>query len=471
MSFVLGINAYHGDSSACLIQDGEVVAAAEEERFRRIKHWAGFPSEAIKYCLSEADVEPEKIEHIAISRNPMAHLHKKVAFALTRRPSLKLISGRLANMARMGDLKGLIASAIGVDSSKLGAKVHRVEHHLAHSASAFLVSPYEESAVVSIDAFGDFRSTMVSLGEGSSMKPISTVEFPHSMGILYTAVTQYLGFPRYGDEYKVMALASFGAPTYLDEFRKMVRPEPKGMFKLDLDYFRHASKGVAMTWDGGEPEIDRVYSDYMAERLGPAREPSEELTKRHEDLAASLQAALEEVYFHVLNYAHEATGKRALALAGGVAFNSVANGQVFERTPFEDVYIQAAAGDAGTALGAAYHVYHQTTGSPRRFVMNTAYWGPGFDEREVLEVMKSKGLEFKRLPDDELYKRTAEAVAAGKIVGLVPGPRRVGTAGVGQPEHNRGPPAQTDERHPELPHQASRAFQAFCTVNLDRGSR
>ena len=432
---ILGINAYHGDSSACLVRDGELVAAAEEERFRRIKHWAGFPSEAIKYCLDEGNVRPEEIDHVAFSRNPLAHLHSKAFFALTRRPSLGLIRSRLANMARMGRSRGTLASALGAGGSSLKAKVHRIEHHRAHSASAFFVSPFDTAAVVSMDAFGDFRSTMVSLGEGNHMEPVSTVEFPHSLGILYTAVTQYLGFPRYGDEYKVMGLAAFGQPTFLDELRRMVRPEPGGTFKLDLKYFRHASDGVPMTWDDCEPEIGRAYSDHMVQRLGPSRDPSEELTGRHQDIAASLQAGLEEVYFHILNYAHEATGQKSLALAGGVAFNSVANGRIFDRTPFEDVYIQSAAGDAGTALGAAYFVHHQRSGRPRQFVMSSAYWGPGFDESRFADVLDGRGLRSDRLPDDELYRRTAGAVADGKIVGWFQGrvewgPRALGNRSI-----------------------------------------
>ncbi len=432
---ILGINAYHGDSSACLIRDGEMVAAAEEERFRRIKHWAGFPTEAIRYCLREADVKADEIEHIAFSRNPLARLHSKAIFALTQRPSLGLIRSRLANMNRMAGSRELLTSALNMEASGLKAKFHRVEHHRAHSASAFFVSPFDTAAVVSIDAFGDFRSTMVSMGQGGRMDVVNTVEFPHSLGILYTAVTQYLGFPRYGDEYKVMGLAAFGQPTFLDEFRRMVGTQPKGTFKLDLEYFRHASEGVPMTWDDCEPQIGRAYSDYMIRRLGPARQPADELTDRHENIAASLQAALEEVYFHVLNYAHEVTGQKRLALAGGVAFNSVANGQIFDRTPFEDVYIQAAAGDAGTGLGAAYHIYHKESGHPRRFVMDNAFWGPGFEDSEFTRVLEAQGLEYARLPDDQLYEHTAEAVAAGKIVGWFQGrvewgPRALGNRSI-----------------------------------------
>ena len=431
MSIILGINAYHGDSSACLVKDGKLVAAVEEERFRRIKHWAGFPSKAVEYCLSEAAVGPADIDHVAYSRNPLANLQNKLLFAFTRRPKLSLIKSRLANAARMRRTGDLLARVMRGDGDALRAQSHWVEHHRAHSASAFHVSPFEEAAVVSVDAFGDFRSTMISAGAGNRLKVLSTVDFPHSLGLFYTAVTQYLGFPRYGDEYKVMGLAAFGQPTYLEEFRRMVRLESKGTFKLDLGYFLHSSRGVRMTWDDCEPEIDRAYSDRMVRRLGPPREPSEELTERHNDIAASMQAALEEVYFHALNYAYQVTGKKALALAGGVAFNSVANGKIFDKTPFEDVYIQAAAGDAGTALGAAYYVYHDKLGKRRSFVMDTSYWGPEYDDQAFNEVFDANGLKCTRLPDDELIRASAEAIANGKVLGWFQGRAEWGPRALG----------------------------------------
>ena len=431
MSIILGINAYHGDSSACLVQDGKVVAAVEEERFRRIKHWAGFPSKAIEYCLKEADIQLEHIDHVAYSSNPRANLVRKLKFALVRGPTLGLIKTRLRNMAKGGKARNRLDSILETNPRRNKGRVHQIEHHLSHSASAFYVSPFDEAAVVSIDAFGDFRSTMVSSGEGSHLRVLSTVEFPHSLGILYTAVTQYLGFPRYGDEYKVMGLAALGRPSFLDEFRKIVYLEPDGRFKLNQEYFLHGSKGVSMSWDDCEPEISRIYSDYMVRRLGPAREAGDDLGQRHNDIAASLQASLEEVYFHILNYAHAATGKRALALAGGVAFNSVANGKIFDKTPFEDVYVQSAAGDAGTALGAAFYVHNGILGSPREFVMETSYWGPQYDEKVIGEVLKRNGLHCERLSDEEIIRRCAQAIADGKVVGWFQGRAEWGPRALG----------------------------------------
>jgi len=428
---ILGINAYHGDSSACLIRDGEIVAAAEEERFRRVKHWAGFPIEAVKYCLAEAGVSPQEIDHIGISRNPSAHLHKKVLYALSRRPSFSLIKDRLANMAKVADPKSELCKALGISPSKLRAQFHNVEHHQAHMASAFFVSPFEEAAILSIDGFGDFVSTMLGEGNGNHIKVLDYVEFPHSLGLFYLAVTQYLGFLKYGDEYKVMGLAAYGEPTYLDDFRKIVRLQKDGTFELDLDFFLHHTEGVEMTWNNKQPTVGRAYSNKFVEKFGPPRENHEPITKRHEDIAASLQAMLEEAYFHILNNLYERTKKKTLCLAGGVAFNSVANGKIFDRTPFEEVYIQAAAGDAGTALGAAYYIYHQILGKPRKFVMKHAYWGPQFLASAMEECLKKYRLTYQVLDRSALIEKTVRAIADGKVVGWFQGRMEWGPRALG----------------------------------------
>jgi len=428
---ILGMNAYHGDSAACLIRDGEIVAAAEEERFRRIKHWAGFPTEAIKYCLQEADVPPEEIAHVAISRNPSAHLHKKVLYALSRRPSFSLIKDRLANIAKVTDPKSELAQALGIAPSELRAQFHNVEHHRAHMASSFFVSPFEEAAVLSIDGFGDFVSTMLGEGNGNQMKVLDHVEFPHSLGLFYLATTQYLGFAKYGDEFKVMGLAAYGEPTYLEEFRKIVQLQKNGTFVLDLDFFRHHTEGVEMTWNNEQPAVGRAYSDKFVERFGPPRESHEPITKHHEGIAASLQAMLEEAYFHILNSLHERTQAKTLCLAGGVAFNSVANGKIFDRTPFEEVYIQSAAGDAGTALGAAYYVYHQNLGNPRKFVMQHAYWGPQYSLDAMKKCLAEYGLAGQALDESALIEKTIHAIADGKVVGWFQGRMEWGPRALG----------------------------------------
>jgi carbamoyltransferase len=436
---VLGINAYHGDASAAVVVDGRLVAAVEEERFNRVKHWAGVPREAMRACLAAAGVRPEDVDHFAVSRNPRAHLARKLWLAARRAPSARLVADRTQNWRRVGALGAAVADALGLEAGRVDRRLHHVEHHPAHLASAFFVSPFEEAACCSIDGFGDFVSTSQALGRGSHLRTLSRVFFPHSIGLLYLAVTQYLGFPRYGDEYKVMGLAPYGAPDRADRLRRLVRLTPGGGFELDLTYFAHWPGGVTMTWEAGEPTMDPVYTPALGALLGPARRPDEPLEPRHEAIAASLQVVFEEAVFHVLNALHSRTRLRRLCLAGGCAMNSVANGKVRERTPFEEVYIQPGAADNGTALGAAYHVWNQVLGRPRDFRMEHAYWGPEFSESDVDRELAGHLPELERAgcrlswheTEDDLCRWTAERIAAGKIVGWFQGRMEWGARALG----------------------------------------
>src|SRR2546423_3254603 len=263
--YILGINAYHAGASACLVRDGELVAAAEEERFNRIKYCAGFPTEAIRFCLAEAGISVYDLDHVGISRNPSANLHKKVRFALSKRPSLNLLRDRLANAARVRDPKRALVDALDLDPKALRARFHNVEHHRTHMASAFFVSPFEAAAILSVDGMGDFVSTMWGVGQGNQIRVLGSVNFPHSLGIFYTAVSQWLGFEAYGDEGKVMGLAPYGQPTYLPQMREIVRTLPDGPFELDLDAFVHHAGGATMTWDDGPPLLGRLYSEKVIE--------------------------------------------------------------------------------------------------------------------------------------------------------------------------------------------------------------
>ena len=439
MTYILGLNAFHGDSSACLVVDGRLVAAAEEERFRRIKHWAGFPSEAIRYCLHEGGITIDQVDHIAVNRNPSANLLKKALFAFSRRPSLAAVRNRLANAAQINDLKSLAAITFGTTSDQLRAEFHNVEHHQAHLASSFLISPFDSSAVVSVDGFGDFVSSMWGEGHGNSITVSDQVMFPHSLGLFYLALTQFLGFPRYGDEYKVMGLAPYGRPTEIDKMRRIVKLKPKGHFALNLDYFLHHSEGVSMVWDDGEPLVGPVFSDRLVKLFGPPRDKDDPLTEFHKDLAASLQEMYEEAFFHILGEVHLRTGNPNLCLAGGCAMNSVANGKIFDRSKFRDLYIQSAAGDGGGAIGAAYHVWNQKLGNPRSFVMDHAYLGPEFSDEKIRESLGSRNEELnaencrvERIDDEgELCRKTAECVAEGKVVGWFQGRMEWGPRALG----------------------------------------
>src|ERR1700674_920341 len=373
--YILGINAYHGNASAAIIAGGRLIAAVEEERFNRVKYAAGFPSAAIRYCLDAAGIALSEVDHIAIPRNPWARLGTKLFYAL-KMPSFARERAKV--LARFIGIPEALAQAFDAAPEKIRAKFHRVEHHQAHLASTFFVSPFDQAALLSADGLGDFASTMWGTGQGNRMTIAGSIAFPHSLGMYYTAVSQYLGFRKFGDEFKVMGLAAYGEPAYLDEFRHIVRSNRGVGFHLGLKYFKHHRIGPEMTWRDADktPVLGAMFSNYMAQRLGPARDPAAPVEKVHRDGAATLQARLEEVLFEMLLALHARTKQKAVCLAGRVAFNCVANGKIFNQTPFSDVYVQPAAGDGGLSVGAAYYVYHQILGRPRGFVMDHAYWGP-----------------------------------------------------------------------------------------------
>jgi carbamoyltransferase len=449
---ILGINAYHGNASAALVCDGKLIAAVEEERFNRVKYAAGFPVAAIRYCLQEAGITLSDIDHVAVPRNPYARIATKLFYAV-RMPSFA--RERLRVMSKFTGIPDALAAAFDSDPAKLKATFHRIEHHQAHLASSFFVSPFDEAALLSADGLGDFASSMWGVGRGNHMHIDGAITFPHSLGLYYSAVTQYLGFPKFGDEYKVMGLAAYGQPETLEAFRDIVRFSPNGGpfgFKLGLAYFTHHRTGPEMSWAESDktPTLGKMFSDSMAKRLGgPARQPEEPLEQRHRNLAASLQARLEEVYLGMLRKLAAKTGAKAVCLAGGVAFNCVANGKIFDQTPFEKVYVHPAAGDGGLAVGAAYHVWSQLLGKPRSFVMDHAYWGPGYPPREIRDAIDASevakgGYAVGELPEPELMSRTAAIIADGKILGWYQGRAEWGPRALG----NRSIVA--DPRRPEM---------------------
>ena len=440
MAAVLGISAYHGDAAAALIVDGRLAAAVAEERFTRVKHWAGFPSEAIRSCLATAGLEAWDVEHWVIARDPRAHLVRKALYALGRRPSLSFLRDRARNRRRVSDAASTLADAVGLPADYIRSRMQWVEHHPAHLASAFFVSPWEEAAVCALDGFGDFVSASWGVGTGRRLSVRGRVHFPHSLGMFYLALTQYLGFPRYGDEYKVMGLAAYAEPELAERLRRLVHLREDGTFTLDLAYFRHHTGGVDMTWEGGEPVVGRVWTEALEELLGPARRPDEPIGPRHEAIAASTQAVFEDAAFHVLRGVHRRTTLRRLALAGGCALNSVMNGKIRERTPFTDLSVQPAAGDDGTALGAALSVWHERMGYGRSFTMEHGAWGPAFDAAAVRDALEARSGELdgagcRRRELDEIEDRAgwaAERVAQGQVVGWFQGRAEWGARALGQ---------------------------------------
>jgi carbamoyltransferase len=433
---ILGLNAFHGDSAAALVRDGKLVAAAEEERFRRVKHWAGFPSKAIAYCLRQAGLALSDVEHVAVNQDSRANLLRKLAYLVTQRPNLGLMLNRLKNRRARGNISELMAASFS--GQHLRGQVHQIEHHLAHLSSAFHVSPFEKAVVVSVDGFGDFSSAAWGVGNGKEVSIDGRVYFPHSLGIFYQALTQYLGFPHYGDEYKVMGLAPYGKPAFMDAMRKIVRLKPDGAYELDLAYFRHHKEQVTYQWTDGSPEFGDLFAPALEALLGPRRAPNDPLDDRHRDIARSAQAMYEEAFFHLIGALQKRYGLTDLALAGGCAMNSVANGKVRRMTPFRRVYVQSAAGDAGGAIGAAFALWHQLGGA-RSFVMDHAYWGPQFSSGNIQALMAARqpeidaaGCSVENVTDEaELCRRAAGAIAEGKVVGWFQGRMEWGPRALG----------------------------------------
>jgi carbamoyltransferase len=471
---ILGINAYHANASAALIADGRLVAAVEEERLNRVKYAAGLPTRAIRYCLEAAGARLKDVGHIAVPRDPWVRLGTKLRFA-ARMPRFAL--DRIRVMRRFSGIREDLARAFGVDAQEIGATFHRIEHHTAHMASAYFVSPCDRAAILSADGLGDFASAMWGAGQGPQMRTLGEVAFPHSLGIFYTALTQYLGFWKFGDEYKVMGLAAYGQPEFLDEFRRIVHAGKGMSFRLGLRYFSHQTEGPEMTWRDADrtPVLGRLFSPYLERRLGPARKEGEPLSPRHHNLAASMQAALEEVMISLWRSLSDRTRQKALCLAGGVAFNCVANGKIFDQTPFERVFVQPAAGDAGLSVGAAFTVCHQLLGRPREFVMEHAYWGPAFSASKIRGALDSFGVpgdevRVAELEEKPLLESAAQAIAAGKIVGWYQGAAEWGPRALG----NRS--ILADPRRPEMKEILNRrikhreAFRPFAPSVLEEAT-
>jgi carbamoyltransferase len=431
---ILGINAYHADAAACVVRDGKLVAAAEEERFRRIKHWAGFPSQAIGYCLQEAKVDLGDVTHVAVNRNGRANFFRKLGYVAFRRPRPSLLLNRLRSRRQVTRIADELAALPG---RPFAGAIEYIEHHLAHLASAFYVSPFGDAAVVSVDGFGDFASAAWGAASGTALSLDGRVLFPHSLGIFYQAMTQYLGFPHYGDEYKLMGLAAYGDQSCRHELEKLLALQRDGTFLLNLQYFRHHKEDISYEWHGGEPTCGPLFSQALIDTLGPPRSPDAPLEDRHRNLAFATQAIYEDAFFHLLNTLQRRNGHTALALAGGCAYNSVANGKIKDRTAFTQCYLQSAAGDAGGAIGAAYAVWHRT--GARSAPMSHAFWGPSFTDTEFAALLAdqgsaiaTEGCTVRRIDDErELVGATAAAIADGLVVGWFQGRMEWGPRALG----------------------------------------
>ena len=429
---VLGLNAYHADSSAAIFIDGELLVATEEERFRRVKHWAGFPSEAIKFCLREANCTLSDVAAITIGRDPSAKRDRKARFVLTHpRAAWSMWSQRSANKDDIEKLHERFAEVEpDVDVEMVKSKIRFIEHHRSHLASAFFSSPFEEAAVLSIDGSGDFTTTMMARGKGTEIEVLDSLDFPASVGLFYTAFTQYLGFPHYGDEYKVMGLAPYGTPRFVEEVSTFLPIEEKGWYHFPMKDYR--LDGGVVSYPDNLPTVAPLFGPRFEEVFGPRRKKGEELTQEHWDLAASVQRHCEEVIFHLLRRLHQETGLDRVCIAGGVAQNSVANGKITRNTPFKEVYIPSAGHDAGISMGSAQYQIHAVKEYPRVPALRRAHTGCRFSNEEVEEYLQNEGVDYVRYgTDEELYDVVSDALVAGKVIGWFNGRAEFGPRALG----------------------------------------
>lgn len=428
---ILGLNMFHADASAAIVLDGEVKFAIAEERLNRHKHYGGFPSLAVKACLDAVGAKVSDVEHVAVGQDSDANLAKKVQYALAN-PAKILNFIRLRQRKEgMRDLRSLLANALDTDVVKLRFQEHHLEHHIAHIASAYYCSPWEKAAGFSYDGSGDFVSTMMARCEGNEIEVLDRVFLPHSLGSVYSMICEFIGYSQYGDEGKVMGLAPYGTNALHEQISSIVKPK-NGGFQLDLSYFKPlgSNQGMQISSDG-TVRLARHFSERMEKLFGEPRRLHGEITQRDMDLAFGLQHQFEEICFHLLNELHNRVPLDNLAMAGGCALNSVANGKIFDRTPFCQTYIQPAAGDEGLAIGAALHTYHSVLKQPRRHEIKRSYLGPEFSEARIQSALQAAGLEYRKLERDSFFDEVSGQIASGNVVGWFQGRMEWGPRALG----------------------------------------
>jgi len=428
---ILGLNMFHADASAAIVADGKVVFAIAEERLNRRKHYGGFPALAIQACLDAAGVTIDEIDHVAIGQDSDANLSRKVQYALANPAKILNFIQLRQRKQSMRDLRSLISRALDVDPDRLRFQEHHLEHHIAHIASAYYCSPWEKAAGFSYDGSGDFVSTMMARCQGNDIEVLDRVYLPHSLGSFYTMICEFIGYKKYGDEGKVMGLAPYGKDKYSEEVRKIIGLK-NGSFQLDLKYFKPlgSNQGMEVLPDG-TVRLARHYSERMEKTFGEPREAHAEILQRDMDLAFAMQQRFEEVVFHLLNELHKRVPLEDLAMAGGCALNSVANGKLFSTTPFRRTWIQPAAGDEGLAVGAALHTYHSVLKQPRRCELKHSYLGPEFSESRIEGDLKKAGLRYTSLEREPLLEKVADQIAQGNVVGWFQGRMEWGPRALG----------------------------------------
>jgi len=428
---ILGLNMFHADASATIVQDGEVVFAVAEERLNRAKHYGGFPALAVKACLDAVGAKITDIDHVSVGQDTDANLAKKVEYALKNPAKILNFIRMRQRKESMRDVRSLLAKALDCDPGALRFQEHHVEHHIAHIASAYYCSPWEKAAGFSYDGSGDFVSTMMARCEGNDIEVLERVFLPHSLGSFYTMICEFIGYKKYGDEGKVMGLAPYGKDTYCEQIRPIIDLDD-GSFRLNLKYFKPLGSNQGMEiLPEGTVRLARHFSDRMQKLFGEPSEPYTEVTRRDMDLAYAMQHRFEEAFFHLLHHLHKRVPLSDLAMAGGCALNSVANGKLFSETPFRCTWIQPAAGDEGLAIGAALHTYHSVLKQPRRYVMTHASLGPEFSADRIGAALKQAELRYRTLEWEPLLEAVAEQIAAGNVVGWFQGRMEWGPRALG----------------------------------------
>jgi carbamoyltransferase len=428
---ILGLNMFHADASAAIVQDGEVVFAIAEERLNRVKHYAGFPALAVRACLEAVGAKITDIDHVAVGQDSEANLTKKVQYALANPAKILNFIRLRQRKEATRDVRTLLARALDLDPKAPRFQEHHLEHHIAHIASAYYCSPWEQAAGFSYDGSGDFVSTMMARCEGHEIKVLERIFLPHSLGTFYTMICEFIGYKKYGDEGKVMGLAPYGKDTYCGQVGKIIELDDRA-FRLHLEYFMPlgSNQGMQIQSDG-TVRLARHFSERMVQLFGQPREPQAEITQRDMDLAYAMQHRFEEVFFHLLKQLHKHVPSEDLVMAGGCALNSVANGKLFRETPFRRTWIQPAAGDEGLAIGAALHTHHSVLQQPSRHEMKNSYLGPEFSDSRIESDLKQSNLRYRRLEREPLLEAVAEQIAAGNVVGWFQGRMEWGPRALG----------------------------------------
>ena len=434
MSLILGLNAFHPDSAACAVIDGKLVAAIAEERLGpRRKHQSGFPGRAIQAALKIAGATVRDVDYVAIGNDSNANLAAKISHVFNAPiQSARGVVTHFQRRLKMRGFRELVAESCGAPEADCRFEIVRVEHHLAHLASAYYASPFDEAAGFSYDAAGDFASAMYARCRDNQIEVLGRVAAPHSLGFFYTALCQFIGFDKFGEEYKVMGLAAYGQPNYMDLMRQLVTCTGDGQFRLNERYVRSPGKNLEECVDEhGEIVLPALYTDEWVALLGPPRQRDAELTQRDMDLASSCQLHFEKVTLQCLNGLHQRVPVENLVTAGGCALNGVCNARILRDTPFRRTYIQCAASDDGTAIGAALFVWNTLLRRRRAGNIEHAYWGPEYPESEIEQALRNADLNYERLDRTTLLDRAAAHLNAGHVLGWFQGRSEWGPRALG----------------------------------------